>query len=123
MNRDRLVGHERAVETDPVVEVAPLDVLEDQVMPPLVEPPVVDRDDVRVVQRLGALGLADEPLEERRVLGQGPGQDLDRDDVAGFLVDGPEDVAHPARAQRLDQEIAPEPGGGLGFGARNRLRA
>ena len=75
---ERITAHgladvERPVVPDPVVEVAPVDELEDQVVPPLVDAAVVDRDDVGMLERLGALGLAEEPLEHRRVLGQASG--------------------------------------------------
>ena len=98
-------------------------------MPALVEPAVVDRHDVRVLERLGVLGLAEEPLEQGRVLGQRPGQDLDGDLVPRLHVDGAEDRAHPARPEGLDQAVAARASGralgrlvGSGSGMRHRSR-
>ncbi len=48
---------------DIFVEVAALDILQDQVMPPLVDPPVENCDDTGMLQSLGAARLAQKPLE------------------------------------------------------------
>ena len=58
--------------------------------------PVVDGDDVRVVQRGRDLGLGAEAAEERGVLGERGVQHLDRDAAAQPGVLG--DVHAPARA-------------------------
>ena len=64
---------ERAVALDVLVEIASRDVLEDQVVTALVDASIVDRDDVGMFERLGAPGLAQESLEERRSCGPASG--------------------------------------------------
>ncbi len=44
------------------------------------------------------VGLAAEPLFERRVLGQMRWQHLERDDPVGAGVEGPPHLTHPAAA-------------------------
>ena len=91
----------RAVWTQ-LVEVAARDVLEDQVVPPLVDPAIVDRDDVagaRATRRSGPRGGTagarsdSSPGSTGRTLSATSWPDLD--------VDGPIDRAHPPRAERL----------------------
>ena len=71
-------------------------------------------------------GLAEEPLEHGRVLGQRPRQDLDGDLVAALDVDRAVDRAHAARPERLDQAVAADLAGpasrssvGVAFGHRS----
>ena len=55
---------------DVVVKIAAGDIFEHQVVPARVDPSIVDRHDVRVLERLGAAGLSQETLKQGRVLGQ-----------------------------------------------------
>jgi hypothetical protein len=59
-----------------------------------------------MLERLGASGFAEEPLERGRIFGQRGRQDLDRDFVAGLDVNRPEDGAHAARPEPLQESIA-----------------
>ena len=70
---------------------------------------LVDRDDVRVVNRGRRPRLADEPLPEPGVLGQRRGEQLQRDPPSQPLVGGPVDHGHPAQADLLLQQIPREP--------------
>ena len=80
---------------DVVVQIVAPHVLENQVMTPLVNPPIIDRRDVRVLERLGAAGLSQEALENHRISRMVRRQDLERNFVPGSLVNGPIDRAHP----------------------------
>ena len=71
---------------------------------------VVDRDDVRVVQRPGRLRLLLEAPQAVRVLRVRGGQDLDRDVALQPRVAGAIDLAHPARADRAEDLVRPETG-------------
>ena len=68
--------------------------------------PVVDRDDVRVVQRRRELGLGAEPAEERGVVGQRRVQHLDRDATPQALVIGDVDATARAGTDGAMQQIA-----------------
>jgi hypothetical protein len=57
---------------------------------------LVDRDDVRVIDRRRRPGLGDEPAPERRVCGQCRGEDLQGHQPAQPLVAGTEHQPHPA---------------------------
>ncbi len=59
---------------------------------------VVDRDDVRVVEAGGDLGLADEALPERVIIGELGTEDLQRDLAAQPDVLGQVDDRHPTAA-------------------------
>ena len=63
-HRDRLGQAQRAPTLDVVVKIAAGDILEHQVVPPRVDPSIVDRHDVRVLERLGAAGLSQESLKQ-----------------------------------------------------------
>ena len=67
---------------------------------------VVDRDDVRVVDRRGQPRLAQEPLAEAHVLGQLRREDLQRDVAVEREVVGAVDDAHPAAAEQRLQPVA-----------------
>ena len=60
---------------------------------------VVDRDDVRVVQRAGSARLLLETLTADRVAGNVRGQDLDRDGTVQARVLGPPHLAHATLAE------------------------
>ena len=67
---------------------------------------VVDRDDRRVVERRGGLGLAAEPLVELRVPRQVGAQHLDGDGAAEAGVVADVDLGHPAAAEQLAHLVA-----------------
>ena len=86
-----------------LLEVAAGDVAHRDVELALVLAGVVDRDDVRMVERGGELRLAQEALSEAPVLGQLRCEQLEGDLAVERKVVGPVDDAHPAAAeQRLD---------------------
>ena len=68
--------------------------------------PVVDRDDVGVVQRRRELRLGPEPAQERGVVGERGVQHLDRDPAAQPLVVGDVDATARAGADRTVQQVA-----------------
>ena len=70
------------VPLDVVVKIAPRDVLQDQVMATLIDASIVDRHDVRVLERFGASRLPQETLEQGRVPGERSRQNLEGDLVA-----------------------------------------
>ena len=85
------------------LQVAPLDVAHRDEEEVVGRPGLVDRDDVRMVDRRGELRLAQEPVTERLVLGEAGGEQLERDPPLEPQVLGQVDDAHPAEAeQRLD---------------------
>ena len=69
---------------------------------------VVDRDDVRVVDRCGQAGLAEEALAEALVLRELGGEDLQRDRPLECQVVGAVDDPHPAPADQRLEAVAGE---------------
>ena len=111
-DRERVLGSEHAFAPKDRLEVAPFDVAHGQVQLPALLARLVDRHDVRVVERRGQPRLLEEAPAESLVLGQ-----LGRDQFQG---DGPLkrqvsraiDDAHPAAGdQRLDS-VTGEDGAG-----------
>jgi hypothetical protein len=70
---------------------------------------LVQRDDVRVIDGGGGLGLPVEPLPERLVGGQRRSQDLERDDPAELLVASTEYRRHPAVPDLLLEQVPADP--------------
>ena len=66
---------------------------------------VVQRADVRVVERGDGAGLALEPFTNLGVFGKVRGEDLDRDVAPQARVLRPVDLPHPAGAQRADDLV------------------
>jgi len=101
------LGFDRALSLQDLGSGAPLDVLHDDVVTPVVDAGVVDLDDVGVDQFRHRQRLAAEAGDEALVVGEVLGEDLHRDrpleDQVGCLVD----VRHPARAQSLGRFVAP----------------
>jgi hypothetical protein len=77
---------------------------------------VVDRDDVRVVDRGGEAGLAQEALAEALVLRELGGEDLQRDRPLEREVVGAEHDSHPAAADEGLQPVAGELAAQTGIG-------
>ncbi len=100
-------GRVRRVQTaelEALLQVAPLDIAhrdEEEVV--VGRPGLVDRDDVRVVDRRGQLRLVQEAITERLVLGEVGGEELERNPPLERQILGQVDDAHAAPAeQRLD---------------------
>ena len=106
---DRLPGLETAA-FEALLEVAPLDVAHRDEEDVLGARGLVDRNDVRVVDRRGELGLAQEPLPEGVVLGEAGVHQLQRHPSLEPEVVGEVDDAHPARAQQRLDPVAGELG-------------
>jgi hypothetical protein len=106
-----LGGGQRALH-EPLGERLAFDHLHHQVVGVALAPDVVERADVRVVERGDRLRLA---LEARAHLGIGGevlGQHLDRDVAAEAGVRGTEHLAHAARAERGGDLVRAEAGAG-----------
>ncbi len=72
------------------------DVLHDDEVRAVLLTPVVDADDVGMVEGRRAVRLATEAFDEARVAGELGEQDLHRDEPVEDLVAGEVDVGHPA---------------------------
>ena len=68
----------------------------------------VDGDDVGVVERRGGARLAQEALDDRRLLGAGVAHHLDRDRPVQPRVEGAEHLAHAAAADAHIDAVVPE---------------
>ena len=66
---------------------------------------VVDRADVRVVERRGRLGLASEPLQGDLITEELLGQELERHAASQPRVLGLVDDTHPSAAELVDDPI------------------
>ena len=108
-DRQRLV-HRQSAPRQPLREVLALDQLErereDSVR--LLEP--VDRADPRMVERGEDLRLAAEPGQALRLVGDLGREHLERDVAPELQVAGAEHLSHPARADRLEDLVVPDPG-------------
>ncbi len=102
-----LARWERAVAPKDRREVLAVDVLHDDVRTGRVLPVVVDRDDVRVAQGRGVLGLLAEPGREVRVAQVLGSQHLDRDLASELRIDRAVDGRHATLAEQLHEPIAP----------------
>ena len=103
---DRPVRAQAALAAQHGGEVGALDVLHREVEQPVLLAGVVDRDDVRVLQRGGDPRLAVEALAEPGGLGELRGDDLDGRAAAQVDVLGPVDQAHAAAADPLLDLVA-----------------
>ena len=101
---------DRAVAIEDLLERLAVDVLHDEVGHVVVPRDVEDADDVRVVERRGRAGLAEEPLErELLVLVAARHEHLDRDLAVQFQVLREVDRAHPAAAEHVLDDVAADP--------------
>jgi hypothetical protein len=91
-------------------QVTPLDVAHGDEEDVLGRPGLVDRDDVRMVDRRGQLRLAQEAVAERFVLGQAGSQQLQRDSPLEPQILGQVDDAHAAQAEQGIDPVAGELG-------------
>src|SRR5437588_12125127 len=93
---DRDVDRSGAAADDQLLERATVEELHRDVVGVLRLTAVVDRDDVRMVERCGVLRLAAEALDELVVVPVAAVEDLDCDSAAELLVFGEVDIRHPA---------------------------
>ena len=87
----------------------PFEKLHDQVVAAGLMSHVEDGADVRMAERCDRAGLALEACAGVAVVGAVRRKDLDRDDAVEPRVVGAIDLAHPARADRREDFIRPEP--------------
>ena len=93
-----------------LLQVTPLDVAHGDEEDVLGRPSLVDRDDVRMVDRRGQLRLAQEAVTERFVLGEAGSQQLERNLPLEPQILGQVDDAHAAPAQQRLDPVAGELG-------------
>ena len=98
-------GSGRPAAVEQVPQVRALEELHGQVGPPGLLADVVDRDDVRVVQRRGRARLGVEAGDAGRVADHVVRKDLDRDAPAEPRVLRPPDLSHSAGAQRRNHLV------------------
>ena len=99
-----LARFDRALGAEDVAQCAPLDVLHDDEVRAILLSPVVDADDVGVVERGGRLGFATEPFHERRIAGELREEGLERDVPREQPVTGEVDLGH-APLRQLAQDL------------------
>ena len=99
-----------------ILEAFARDELHGDVMVALVDPGVVDGDDVGVGQAADDAGLAQETLGEGGVGGKLGGQHLERHLAPHAFLDGEIDHGHAAPPQHVDDPVAGDGEGGLGAG-------
>ena len=102
----RLARRQRPAPFDDRGEVLAVDQLHDDERPGGVMPVVVDRDDVRVVQRRRGLGFVAEPRAEVGVATVLRAEDLDGDVTVELVVVAAIDPGHPALAEQLREPVA-----------------
>ena len=84
-----------------------LDVLHDDVVAALVDPVVVDLDDVGMDQLRHRQRLPPEAGDESIVVGEVLGEDLHRHGALEDQVGGAVDVRHPPRSEPVEDLVAP----------------
>ena len=114
---DRIRRVQAAVPLEALLQVLPLDVAHGDEEEVLGRPGLVDRDDVRMVDRRSQFRLAQEAVAERLVLGQTGSEQLERDPALEPQILGQVDDAHSAPAQQRLDPVAGE------FGADPRVVA
>ena len=103
---DGLLGGEQGAGVEDLAEGAPGQVLEDQVRFAVLLAPVVDRQDVRMVECGDGPGLGPEPLQEGLVAGQGRVEDLDGHLAVQRDVVGQVDVRGRTGPHGRDESVA-----------------
>ena len=104
------LAHRDRAARQPLPEGLALEQLGDDVRRPLVDPDVVDRDDVGVVQPAREPGLLLQAAEDARVAGQGLSHHLDGHLALQAAVPGAVDLRHPAGAEHRQHLVGSEPG-------------
>jgi hypothetical protein len=106
---------EQALRVQHVAQALAAHVLHHHEVHPVDGPPVVDVDDVRVVETGRRARFAPEPFDEPRVSRERRVKDLDRDLALEHRVAGAVHLAHPAGGDQPQHVIAPVEGGGRGL--------
>ena len=104
-HRGRLGRRERAARVEDLAHGTAVHVLHDHVVDAVDGAPVEDGDDVRVVQGRRGARLAAEAVDEPRVGGERPVEDLDRDLAVEHGVVAEVDLAHAPRGDPLGDPI------------------
>src|SRR5208337_4486718 len=104
---DSLRRTERAAHLHVLMQVTSLHVLEDEVMPALIDSAIEDRHDIGMFQQLGTAGFTQKPLEHDRILGHPRRQDFQRHLMSSVHVNGPIDRAHAPRPEGVQDTITP----------------
>src|SRR5262249_42672108 len=107
--RERASCLERAVATKKRTKVGAGDVAHRDVEQAVELTGLVDRDDVRMLQRRGELRLAEETLAESVVLAELRCEELQRDLSLQTKIVGAVDDAHPAPTENALQVVLAEP--------------
>jgi hypothetical protein len=106
-DRDGFRGGEPAAATKNAAQRLSGDVLHDEERVATVGALVVDRDDVRVVERGSGSRLAGEAGDELRVVGKAGVHDLDRDPTVEAGVGREVDAGHPAAGDAAANRVSP----------------
>jgi len=96
----------------PLGEGLTLEIFEHEEVDTALVADVVERADVRVIERRDRARLAVEALAQLRICGEGLGQHLDGDRPIEPRIARPIDLAHPAGADGADYFIGTEPHSG-----------
>ncbi len=110
-DRQRLVDRDRPAR-DPLRQVLPLDQFHHERREAVTRFEAVDRRDVRMIQRRQRLRFAREPRHPLAILRERVGQHLERHVAIERRVAGPEDLPHPARANRRKDLVDAKPAAG-----------
>ena len=111
-----LFDRQAAVATENLGQALAFDILHHDVIRAEFFAPVIDRDDVRVIQIRRRLGFSTEPLDERRIGCVFRKQDLDCDRTSEQLVARKKHVGHPTAGQPAMQLVSATKGGGALLG-------
>jgi hypothetical protein len=101
-----LARREPTAQVEHAAQAAAGEVLGDEVGGAVVLAPVVDGEDVGVVQGGGSLGLGAEPADEALVVGEGGVEELDRDPSPQAGVVGEQHLGRRARPDGRHEAIA-----------------
>ena len=104
------------------LQVTPLHVAHGDEEDVLGRPSLIDRDDVRMIDRRGQLRLAQEAVTERLVLGEAGSEQLERNPPLEPQILGQVDDAHAAQAEQRHDPIAGELGADPGVVAHLHAR-
>jgi hypothetical protein len=107
-DRGGALGRQPALGAHDRPQVGPVDVAHDDVEDPVLLAGREDRDDVRMLDRRGGLGLAHEAVAERRVDRQRGRDRLEGHDAVERQLHGAVDDPHPAAARHALDPVAGE---------------
>ena len=118
---EHLAGLERMLGADQVAQGRAIDELHDGEGQPCRLADLVDRDDVRVVQRGGRACLLGESTEAVGDGGEGLRQELDRDIAAEVEVPRAVHLTHAPRTQLVEELVPAEPHADQGWHGRSMM--